>query len=117
MEIVNLEKRKHPRFNVDLPLEYSPSGLFFKRGKAANASEGGLLLSLPEPMEIGQNLMAKLSFSEGSKLNTIEIVVQVVWKDIQLGEGQEDYRTGVKFAHVTAEDFEKFKNFLRSLSG
>jgi hypothetical protein len=115
--IVNFEKRKHPRFNVDLPIEYSPSGLFFRHGNAANASEGGLLLYLSEPMEIGQNLMVKLFLSEGSKLNTIETLVQVVWKDILSGEGREDYRTGVKFAYITPEDFEKLKNFLRSLSG
>ena len=115
--IVNFEKRKHPRFNVDLPIEYSPSGLFFRHGNAANASEGGLLLYLSEPMEIGQKLMVKLLMSGGSKLNTIETLVQVVWKDILPGEGREGYRTGVKFAYITAEYFEKLKNFLRSLSG
>jgi two-component system cell cycle response regulator len=113
--IVNFQKRKYPRFNVDLPIEYSPSGLFFRHGNAANVSEGGLLLYLSGPMEIGQNLMVKLFLSEGSKLNTIETLVQVVWKDILSGEDREDYRTGVKFAYITPEDFEKLKNFLRSL--
>ena len=40
----DLERRKHPRFNVDLPIEYSPAGIFVKHGRAINASEGGLLL-------------------------------------------------------------------------
>jgi diguanylate cyclase (GGDEF)-like protein len=115
--IANFKKRKYFRFNVDLPIEYSPSGLFFRHGNAANVSEGGLLLYLSEPMEIGQNLMVKLFLSEGSKLNTIETLVQVVWKDILSGEGREDYRTGVKCAYITPKDFEKLKNFLRSLSG
>jgi diguanylate cyclase (GGDEF)-like protein len=115
--IVNFEKRKHPRFNVDLPIEYSPSGIFFRHGNAANVSEGGLLLYLSESMEIGQNLVVKLFLSEGSKVNTIETLVQVVWKDILSGEGREDYRTGVKFAYITPEDLEKLRNFLRSLSG
>jgi hypothetical protein len=47
-------------------------------------------------MEIGQNLIVKLFLSEGSELNTIETLVQVVWKDILSGEGREDYRAGVK---------------------
>jgi diguanylate cyclase (GGDEF)-like protein len=115
--IANFQKRKYPRFDVDLPIEYSPSGLFFRQGSAANASEGGLLLYLSEPMEIGQNLMVKLFLSEGSKLNTIETLVQVVWKDILSGEGREDYRTGVKFANITPKDFEKLKDFLRRFSG
>jgi diguanylate cyclase (GGDEF)-like protein len=114
--IANFQRRKYPRFDVDLPIEYSPSGLFFRNGNAANISEGGLLLYLSESMEIGQNLMVKLFLSEGSKLNTIETQVQVVWKDILSGEGQEDYRTGVKFAYITSEDLRKLKNFLRSLS-
>ena len=114
--IVNFEKRKHPRFNVDLPIEYSPSGLFFRHGNAANASEGGLVLYLSELMEIGQNLMVELFLSEGSKLNIIETLVQVVWKDILSGEGREDYRTGVKLAYITPEDFEKLKHFLGSFS-
>jgi hypothetical protein len=114
--IVNFEKRKHPRFNVDLPIEYSPSGLFFRHGNAANVSEGGLLLYLSGPMEIGQNLMVKLFLSEGSKLNTIETLVQVVWKDILSGEGREDYRTGVKFIDMSLQDLDTLKIFLRSLS-
>ena len=53
---VNFEKRKHPRFNFDLPIEYSRTDLFVKHGRAVNVSEGGLLLYLPEQMEIGQHL-------------------------------------------------------------
>ena len=53
---VNFEKRKHPRFSIDLPVEYSRTDLFVKHGRAVNASEGGLLLYLPEQMEIGQHL-------------------------------------------------------------
>ena len=115
--IMDFERRKHPRFNVDLPIEYTPSGMFLRQGRAANASEGGLLLFLSELMEIGQNLIVKLFFSEASKLNTIETVVQVVWTNIHLGEGREDYRTGVKFVHISPEDFEKLRDFLRGLSG
>lgn len=114
--ITNFERRKHPRFSVHLPVEYTPSGMFLRQGKTANISEGGLLLFLSELLEIGQNLIVKLFFSDGPKLNTIETVVQVVWRDIYLTEGREDYRTGVKFVHISPEDFEKLKNFLRSLS-
>jgi hypothetical protein len=49
---VNFEKRKYPRFNLDLPVEYGRTDLFVKHGRAVNASEGGLLLYLPEQMEI-----------------------------------------------------------------
>jgi c-di-GMP-binding flagellar brake protein YcgR len=114
---VNFEKRKHPRFDVDLPIEYVRSGLVANRGGALNASEGGLLLYLPEEMEVGQHLSLKLFFSSESELNTIKTLVQVVWMDIHLGEDQEDYRAGVKFVDISSEDLEKLRDFLRSLSG
>jgi c-di-GMP-binding flagellar brake protein YcgR len=114
---VNFEKRMYPRFNIDLPIEYSRSDSIINVGKVANASEGGLLLYLPEPMEIGQQFKGKLFFSEGSEMNVIEMVVQVVWKDIQLREGGGDYRTGVKFVYISPQSLEKLKNFISKLSG
>jgi c-di-GMP-binding flagellar brake protein YcgR len=112
----NFERRKYPRFKVDLPIEYLRSDSLVQHGRAANASEGGLLIYFPEPMEIGQHLKVKLFFSFGSELNIIETLVQVVWTDIHGGERWGDCRTGVRFVDITPEDFEKLKNFLRSLS-
>ena len=114
--IVNFEKRKHPRFNVDLPIEYSQTGLFVKHGRAVNASEGGLLLYLQEKMEIGKHLVLKLFFPSGPEMNTIETLVQVVWMDVHMGEDWRDYRTGVKFVDITPEDLNELKLFLRDLS-
>jgi len=115
--IVNFERRKHPRFNVDLPIEYSKSDLISKHGRAANASEGGLLVYLREQMEIGQHLSLKLFFSSGPELKTIETLAQVVWMDIDLGKDWGDYRTGVKFVDISPEDLDTLKSFLKSLSG
>lgn len=115
--IVNFEKRKHPRFSVDLPAEYSRTDLSIKQGHATNASEGGLLLYLPEQIEIGKHLRLKLFFSMGSELHSIETLVDVVWTDIQLGKDGGDYRTGVRFVEISTEDMDKLRNFLKSLSG
>ena len=114
---VNFEKRKHPRFDVDLPIEYVRSGSVAGRSETINASEGGLLVYLREEMEVGQYLSFKLFFSSGSELTTIETLVRVVWTDIHLEEDREDYRAGVEFADISPEDLEKLKKFLRSLSG
>jgi c-di-GMP-binding flagellar brake protein YcgR len=114
---VNFEKRRHPRFNVDLPIEYQRSDSAVNHGEALNASEGGLLVYLPEKMEVGQHLSLKLSFSSGFEFNTIETLVRVVWMDFHLGEDREDYRAGVKFVDISPEDMEKLRIFLRSLSG
>ncbi len=113
--IVDFERRKHPRFKIDLPVEYGRSALGIKEGKAVNASEGGLLLWLPERMDIGRLLDVKLFLSMEAALRTIEIQVRVVWTDLHVEEG-EDYRTGVEFSAVSEGDLEVLKTFLRSLS-
>ena len=114
--IINFEKRKHPRFSVDLPVEYSRTELSADHGRAMNASEGGLLLYLPEQMEIGSHLRLKLFFTMGSELNAIETLVEVVWVDVHLGKDWGDYRTGVSFAEISAGDMGKLRSFLGSLS-
>ena len=115
--IVNLERRKYPRFTVNLPIEYHRLDSSTRyTGQVLNASEGGLLLYLPEQMEMGQDLKIKLFFTSGGELNTVELLAQVVWTDIHLGKGWGDYRTGVKFIDISSENLNQLKNFLRSLS-
>ena len=115
--IVNFEKRNHPRFNVDLPVEYSRTDVLIDQGRAVNASEGGLLLYLPERMEIGNHLRLRLFFSMGAELNAVETLVAVVWLDLHVGKDWADYRTGVRFVEISTEDMGKLKSFLKNLSG
>ena len=115
--VVNLERRKNPRFSIDLPIEYQliPPTIS-STGRVLNASEGGLLVYLPQQTEIGQHLIIKLFFASGSHLNSIEVVTEVVWMDMHLGKEWGDYRCGVKFIDISSDDLSKFKNFLKSLS-
>ncbi len=115
---VNFERRKYPRFNIDLPIEYYRiDSSIGHTGKALNISEGGLLLRFPEQMDIGQYIKLKLFLSSGSELNTIEVLAEVVWMDIHLDKGEGDYRCGIKFIDISPEDMTKLRNFLGSLSG
>ncbi len=77
-------------------------------------SEGGLLLYIPEEIEIGKNLRLKIFFDSGRKLKSIEANVQVVWKDFFLKK-IDFYRNGVKFVDILSEDIEKLRNFLINL--
>jgi c-di-GMP-binding flagellar brake protein YcgR len=117
--IAKFEKRKHPRFLLNLPIEYyrinsdldpdlTPAGYTF------NASEGGLMVNLPEQMDIGQYLRMKLFFSFGPDINAIEMLSQVMWTD-NLGEDG-SYRSGVRFVEISSEDMGRLKNFLQDLS-
>jgi c-di-GMP-binding flagellar brake protein YcgR len=100
-----------------LPIEFQliPSATSHK-GRALNASEGGLLLYLPQQIEISQHLRIKLFFVSGSHLNSIEVMGEVVWMDIHLGKEWGDYRCGVKFTDISLYDLNKLKYFLKSLS-
>jgi len=107
------EKRKYPRVNVNLPIKYSRTNFFFKYGRAVNASQGGLLIYLPEEMGIGQRLAVKLFFPSHSAFNTVETFVQVVWKDVHLRKDWTwDYRTGVKFIDISSEHVTKLRGLL-----
>jgi c-di-GMP-binding flagellar brake protein YcgR len=115
--IANIERRKYRRFSVRLPVEYyradSPIG---QTGQSLDASEGGLQILFPEQMEIGQKLKLKLFFSSGAELNAIEMLVEVVWINPELSEGEKQYRSGVKFTNISSEDMTKLQNFIVGLS-
>lgn len=115
--IVNLERRGYPRFSVDLPIEYyRDNSLNNLTGRTINASGNGLLVYLPEPLDLGQHLRMKLFFSSGTGLNAIEMLTEVVWVDIHLEKNWGDYRTGVRLIDISQEDLKKLNDFLVSLS-
>jgi len=112
-ETITPEKRKHPRVIVDLPVKYSSSNLSFKYARVINASQGGLLVYLPEEIGVGQRLTLKLFYPSRSDFDTFETFVQVVWKDVHLKKDWTwDYRTGVRFIDASPEHMTKLKNFL-----
>jgi len=114
-ETITSEKRKFPRSDIDLPVKYSRTNRFFKQGRVANASEGGLLICLPEKMDIGHHLVLKLFFPRRSGLNIIEAVVRVVWMDIHVRKDWTwDYRIGVNFEDISQADMTVLKDFLTS---
>ena len=115
--VANFERRRHPRYSVDLPIEYSRGASeSHLSGRAVNASEGGLLVYFPEKIEMGEILKMRLFFTTGRDLRNIEMVVQVVWIDIHLGDEGEDFRSGVRFIDIPSSDLVQLKNFLRGLS-
>ncbi len=114
---VNFERRRYPRVNVGLPIEYSQiNSSISQNGRLMDLSEGGMLIHSPEQIEIGQHLMSNFSFTSGSEINSIKMLTEVAWIDIDLGEVWGDYRCGVRFIDVSPEDMIKLKNFLESFS-
>jgi len=114
--IANFERRRSPRFSVDLPIEYSCLDSSSKNtGRTGNASDGGLMLFLDEPAEVGRNLRIRVFFPSESKLDSIEVLAEVVWTEIAFGK-EKDHRCGVRFVEISSENLGKLKSFLDHLS-
>jgi len=71
-----LKKRKHPRFSVDLPVEYYKIGSPVKHdGRAMKCQPRWLgLLYFSEPLHIGQYLSLKLFLFLVLRLSVIETI-------------------------------------------
>ncbi len=113
-EVLRFGNRRYPRFDIQLPIDYYQ----FKSSVThiGNISEGGLLVYLPDEIDIGQYLSLKLYFSLDSELNTIRMLVEVVWKGKHLTEDGEYYPYGVTFVDISSGDWKKLRILLRNLS-
>jgi c-di-GMP-binding flagellar brake protein YcgR len=116
--IANFERRKSPRFSMDLPVEYSPvdsGSRLVGTGRTGNASEGGLMLYLPGELKVGQSLRIKLYFTSDPGLDSIEVLAEVVWVEFPFAK-EGDHRYGVRFLEISPEDLSRLKNFLDNLA-
>ena len=112
---VNFERRQRSRFSIDLPAEYWQIGNSNNHpGRLVNISEGGLLLYLPEKIEVGQNLRVRLFIGPMLELEPVDAFVLVVWNDFHFGKNGY-YRIGVKFVNISPENMDKLRNFLNTL--
>jgi len=114
MGVLSIEKRKYPRFSVELPLNYSRAeGKDTLGGMVANASEGGLLVYLPERMEIGALLKIEIFYVRGLELDTIKAVAKIVWCDLAARESWGEHRYGLQFEYIDEKDFSRLTTLLK----
>ena len=115
---INKERRSHPRFIIDLPLEYrdmNESGL--KGGIVANVSDRGLLIEIVRDTAIGTELNVTVLFPKGFELANFKVVAKIVRKepykkeDLKGNRYWEGYRYGLEFIKISEEDRWKL-NFL-----
>ena len=110
-----VERRKHPRFSLELPLDYAIESMDRHGGIAANASKGGLLVYLPEAIVVGTLLRIDILFAKGSELNTIGGTAKVVWSDLAPKEIWGEYRYGLEFQSFHKGDLQKLRKLLKEL--
>ncbi len=111
----NFERRKHPRFMINLPVEFwRVDQTRVRPGRTGDVSEGGLLLYVSEEIEVGQELKMTLFVDSGEEYKALKARGKVVWKDFRLDE-EGLYRVGVNFSEISPEHLEILKGFLQNL--
>jgi hypothetical protein len=107
------EKRKHPRFYLNLPIEFRVMDSPYLRGAMIiNASETGLLIQSPHNLPVGTKLNIAVLFSKGFELANFQVLAEVVWTKIYSNEGRQEYQLGLKFIQILEEDRQKLKHLL-----
>ncbi len=107
----NKEKRRYPRFLIDLPLEYRDmDGSCLRGGIVANASETGFLIESGKDIPIGTELNIAVLYLEGFELANFKVTGKIVWKEPyskEDGKGKtywEGYQYGLEFTQILDED-------------
>ena len=116
MGILAIERRKHPRFVVELPLDYTRTeATDIVGGIVANASEGGLLVYLPERLELGTILQIQIFYVKDLEFNMLKAIAKVVWSDMAARESWGEYRYGLEFLSIGEQEFNKLMTLLREV--
>jgi c-di-GMP-binding flagellar brake protein YcgR len=114
--VLAVDRRRHPRFSVELPLDYCRAdGRETYGGIVANASEGGVLVYLPEKMEMGAVLKIEIFYVKGLELDTIKAVAKVVWSDLAVKASWGEYRYGLQFEQIDEKDYRRLINLLKEI--
>jgi len=110
----SIEKRRYPRFLMDLPLEYRLIDIFRAHGAlVVNASEAGLLIKSVENIPIGANLDILVLFPKEFELVNFEVLAEVVWNNTYLKESWKGYQCGLNFTSIKEQDRWKLRQLLR----
>jgi hypothetical protein len=104
------ERRSHPRFVVDLSLEYREMGdSCLHGGIVIDVSEEGLLMETVKDIPVGTELNVTVLFPKEPELANFKAVAKIVWKkpcwkeDSEGNRYWEGYQYGLEFIHILEE--------------
>jgi len=114
--ILMVERRKHPRIRIELPMDYSlVDSEETHGGIVADISEGGLLVYLPEALNLGTLLRIQILFVRGKELNPITAIAKIVWSDLAEKAISDENRYGLQFQSFIEGDLQKLKAMLKEV--
>jgi c-di-GMP-binding flagellar brake protein YcgR len=103
------EKRRYPRVDMDLPVDYwvkhQPEA---HGGIVVDASETGFLIYSIEDIPIGTKLRIAVLFPREYELANFEVAAEIIRKKVA-EKGEEGYQYGIKFTEILKEDYGKLR--------
>ena len=107
------DRRNHPRFGLDLPVEYQALGtLKAFGGIAIDGSEEGLLIFSTKEMFVGAMLKITVFFPAGYALDSLEVTAKITRREACLREAGKGYEYGLRIVRVGKEDLQKLRRLL-----
>ena len=107
----NKERRSHPRFIIDLPLEYLGRNDSCLRGAIlVNASKGGFLIEMIRDIPVGTELSITVLYPKGFELADFKVTAKIVWKgpcwkvDSKGNQYWKGYHYGLEFIGLLDEE-------------
>ncbi|MGZ3514469.1 MAG: PilZ domain-containing protein [Thermodesulfobacteriota bacterium] len=109
----NRERRSHPRFFIDLPLEYRDmDGSCLRGAIVVNASERGFLIESPRNIPVGTELSITVLYPKGFELANFKVTAKIVRKKPHWEEDWKGYQYGLELIQILDEDRWKLNGLL-----
>ncbi len=109
------DRRRAPRLLMDLPVEYRViNAPYAHGGVVVNASTVGLLIQSVKNIPVGAQLSTVVLFPEGYALRSLEVLAEVVWKDVHRNEDWDGFHYGLNVIRIKEGDEEKLKQLLET---
>jgi len=108
------DRRRHPRLHLKLPMNYSRKELkAYYGGIVGNASEGGILVYLPEKLNSGEVLKIEILFAKGWELKTVRGMAKIIWSDLAVRKSRKIHRYGLQFQLFNKRNIQKLRILLK----
>ena len=109
-----MERRKHSRVPVRLPLEYCETDNACHGALVGNVSEVGLLIYSTKKIPVGTHLIVTVFFNRGYEFDGFQARARIVWSDHYYEEEWLAYQYGLEFTGIPAEDRHKLVSLLET---
>ena len=110
------ERRKHPRFHCEFPIDCITSESKIHVGIAANVSQAGMMVCLHDRIGVGTPLRINLIFTMGFQLKIVRANAIVVWTKVVQHDLWGRYRYGLRLVGLSERFLTDFQDLLGQLA-